>query len=85
MAIDTTKQASMYVKGYMQNIWKRDESGQVVKPFEKTGEQFKVIQTINMPIDTVRPGESITVETLNQLVERNNVDVSMVEAPRPKN
>ena len=75
----------MYVKGYMQNIWKRDESGQVVKPFEKTGEQFRVIQTINMPIDTVRPGESITVETLNQLVERNNVDVSMVEAPRPKN
>jgi len=85
MAIDTSKQASMYVKGYMQNIWKRDATGEAVKPFEKIGEQFKVIQTINMPIDTVRPGESISVESLTSLIQNEKVDISVVESPRAKN
>ena len=73
MAIDTSKQASMYVKGYMQNI------------FEKIGEQFKVIQTINMPIETVRPGESISVESLTSLIQNEKIDISVVESPRAKN
>jgi len=85
MAIDTSKQASMYVKGYMQNIWKRDATGEPVKPFEKIGEQFKVLQTINIPIDTVRPGENVTVETLSSLIENPQIDISMVESPRAKN
>jgi hypothetical protein len=84
MAIDTTKQASMYVKGYMQNIWERDASGEPVKPFNKIGEQFKVIQTINMPIDNVRPGESVTVDTLSSLIENPKVDISLVESPKAK-
>tara|TARA_R110000803_G_scaffold154992_1_gene219757 strand:- start:2100 stop:2357 length:258 start_codon:yes stop_codon:yes gene_type:complete len=85
MTIDTTKQASMYVKGYMQNIWERDASGEPVKPFNKIGEQFKVLQTINMPIATVRPGESITVETLTSLIENVQVDISLVQNPGSKN
>tara|TARA_R110000796_G_scaffold41699_1_gene103160 strand:- start:282 stop:509 length:228 start_codon:yes stop_codon:yes gene_type:complete len=75
----------MYVKGYMQNIWKRDATGEPVKPFEKIGEQFKVLQTINIPIDTVRPGESVTVGTLSSLIENPQIDISMVESPRAKN
>ena len=35
MPIDTSKQASMYLKGYVQNIWKRDANGEAVVPYEK--------------------------------------------------
>jgi len=83
MPIDTSKQASMYLKGYVQNIWKRDANGEVVVPYEKTGQQFKVIQTINFT--KVMPGESITMESMNSIVADPSVDISIVEAPRPNN
>ncbi len=83
MPIDTSKQASMYLKGYVQNIWKRDANGEVVVPYEKTGQQFKVIQTINFT--KVMPGESITLESMNSIVADPSVDISIVEAPRPNN
>jgi len=82
MPIDTSKQASMYLKGHIQNIWKRDEAtGEVVKPFEKTGEQFKVIQTINL--SSPRPGSALTIDQLDVLIKNPSVDVSIVESPRP--
>ena len=83
MPIDTSKQASMYLKGYVQNIWKRDANGEAVVPYEKTGQQFKVIQTINFT--KVMPGESITMESMNSIVADPSVDISIVEAPRPNN
>ena len=83
MPIDTSKQASKYLKGYVQNIWKRDANGEVVVPYEKTGQQFKVIQTINFT--KVMPGESITLESMNSIVADPSVDISIVEAPRPNN
>ena len=83
MPIDTSKQASMYLKGYVQNIWKRDANGEAVVPYEKTGQQFKVIQTINFT--KVMPGESITLESMESFVADPNVDISIVEAPRPSN
>ena len=83
MPIDTSKQASMYLKGYVQNIWKRNANGEVVVPYEKTGQQFKVIQTINFT--KVMPGESITLESMNSFVADPSVDISIVEAPRPNN
>ena len=83
MPIDTSKQASMYLKGYVQNIWKRDANGEVVVPYEKTGQHFKVIQTINFT--KVMPGESITMESMNSIVADPSVDISIVEAPRPSN
>jgi len=73
----------MYLKGYVQNIWKRDANGEVVVPYEKTGQQFKVIQTINFT--KVMPGESITMESMNSIVADPSVDISIVEAPRPNN
>tara|TARA_X000001388_G_C2160483_1_gene95955 strand:+ start:246 stop:470 length:225 start_codon:yes stop_codon:yes gene_type:complete len=73
----------MYLKGYVQNIWKRDANGEVVVPYEKTGQQFKVIQTINFT--KVMPGESITLESMNSIVADPSVDISIVEAPRPNN
>ena len=36
MPIDTSKQASMYLKGYVQNIWERDAAGEVVVPVSYT-------------------------------------------------
>ena len=82
MPLDTSKQASMYVKGYIQNIWKRDEAtGTVVVPYEKTGEQFKVVQTINL--SEPRPGQTLTMEQYSALVKNTGVDVSTVESPRP--
>ena len=83
MPIDTSKQASMYLKGYVQNIWKRDANGEVVVPYEKTGQQFKVIQTINFT--KVMPGESITMESMNSIVADPSDDISIVEATRPSN
>ena len=83
MPIDTSKQASMYLKGYVQNIWKRDANGEVVVPYEKTGQQFKVIQTINFT--KVMPGESNTMESMNSIVADPSVDICIVEAPRPSN
>ena len=50
MPLDTSKQASMYLKGYVQNIWERDaNTGEVVVPYNKTGEQFKVCLLYTSP------------------------------------
>ena len=83
MPLDTSKQASMYVKGYVQNIWERDASGEVVVPYNKTGEQFKVIQTINYT--GVMPGQTCNMESLQSLIADQSIDVSIVEAPKPSN
>ena len=84
MPLDTSKQASMYLKGYVQNIWERDaNTGEVVVPYNKTGEQFKVIQTINYT--GIMPGQTCNMQSLQSLIADPNIDVSIVEAPRPSN
>ena len=81
--MDTSKQANQYVKGHIQNIWERnDATGEPVVPYKKIGEQFKIVQTINL--EAPRPGQAITIEGLTGLIANPNIDVSMVEAPKPK-
>ena len=46
MPLDTSKQASMYVKGYVQNIWERDASGEVVVPYNKLESSSKLYRLL---------------------------------------
>jgi hypothetical protein len=81
MPIDTNKQASMYVKGHIANIWERDSvTGEPVVPYKKKGEQFRVSQVINL--SSPRPGQTLTMEQLDALINNPTVDVSIVESPR---
>jgi hypothetical protein len=70
MPLDTSKQASMYVKGYIQNIWERDASGEVVQTINYTG---------------IMPGQTCNMESLQSLIADQSIDVSIVEAPKPSN
>ena len=65
MPLDTSKQASMYVKGYVQNIWERDASGEVVVPYNKTGEQFNQLEAVKL--------DAITMADLNCMQFENGI------------